>query len=70
MFNRSLQMKLVKNKKSDKRAEDETSVPTIDYAQVREAGKDATIAAGSLLATYMILDTLRQVTVAIVKAKV
>lgn len=70
MFNRSIEMKVVKNKKSDKRAADETPVPSIDYTQVREMGKDVVIASGSLLATYMVLDTIRQVTVAIVKAKV
>lgn len=70
MFNRRIEMKLVKDKKSPKRADYETPVQTIDYKQIREVGKDAVIAVGLLLATYMLTDTLRQTTVEIVKAKV
>jgi hypothetical protein len=74
MFNRlsvQTQTKLVKTPKPDKKAEEIPPTPPIDYVKVvRETGKDAVIAIGALVGGYVVLDTVRQVTVAIVKAKV
>ena len=70
MFNRSIEMKVVKNTKSKKGVTEETPAPTINYAQVREIGKDAILAVGALVTTYVAADTFRQIAVAIVKAKV
>lgn len=62
--------KLVKNPKLDKNAEETPASPPIDYVQTaREIGKDAVIAIGAVVGGYVVLDTFRQVTIAIVKAK-
>lgn len=62
--------KLVKTPKPDKKAEAVPPTPPVDYVQVaRETGKDAVIAIGALVGGYVVLDTFRQVTIAIVKAK-
>lgn len=70
MFKRAIQVSVVKDKKNQKDP-DQIPMSTTDYVQlVRETGKDVVIAAGALLGTYIALDTVRQVTIAIVKAKV
>lgn len=73
MFNRfSVQTntKLVKNPKPSKTQSDVPVPPPIDYAEVAEkVGENVVVAAVSIIGTYVVLDTLRQVTVAIVKAK-
>lgn len=62
--------KLVKNPKPSKNAPEVPATPPIDYVQTaRDLGKEAVIAAGALIGGYVVLDTLRQVTVTIVKAK-
>jgi hypothetical protein len=70
MFRRRIEMKLVKDTKSKKGASEETHIPTLTYAQAREIGKDAVLAVGALVTTYVAADTVRQIAVAIVKAKV
>lgn len=69
--NRSLLVKMVKDKDAPEMDVDATPLPDpIDYVQiVRETGKDAVIAAGALIGSYVVLDTLRKVTIEIVKAK-
>ena len=63
--------KLVKDPKPPKDAPEAPVTPPIDYVQTaRDLGKDAVVAAGALIGGYVVLDTLRQVTVAIVKAKI
>lgn len=64
------QTKLVRTPKSNKKTEETPKSPPIDYVQVaQKAGKDAVIAVGALVGGYVVLDTLRQVTIVIVKAK-
>lgn len=68
MFNRAIQVKVVKTKKPEKAASDTT--PTVDYVHIaRQTAKDVAVGAAALIGTYMALDTLRQVTVKIVEAK-
>lgn len=70
--NRSLLVKMVKDDKKQPDSE-AASTPTHsieDYVQIaRENGKDVVIAAGALIGSYVVLDTLRKVTIEIVKAK-
>lgn len=69
MFKRAIKVSLVKDKKTEKDS-DQTNTPPVDYVQIaRESGKDVVIAVGALIGGYIVLDTLRQVTVTIVKAK-
>lgn len=64
------QTKLVKTPKSNKKTEEIPATPPIDYVHIaRETGKDVVIAIGALVGGYVVLDTLRQVTITIVKAK-
>jgi len=70
MFRRRIEMKLVKDTKPKKGASEETQIPTMTYAQAREIGKDAVLAVGALVTTYVAADTVRQIAVAIVKSKV
>jgi hypothetical protein len=69
--NRSLLVKMVKDDKQP--AQDSDTTPTItieDYVHIaRENGKDVVIAVGALIGSYVVLDTLRKVTIEIVKAK-
>lgn len=68
--NRSLNVSLVKNKKSKEVPETESSLPPVDYAHiVRQNAKDAAIVVGGLLVTYILLDTLRQATIRIIENK-
>jgi hypothetical protein len=64
--NRAFQVKLVKDKDS-KKSIDPTPAPNpIDYEKI---GKDVAFGVGALVGGYVVLDTLRQVTILIVKAK-
>jgi hypothetical protein len=68
--NRSLLVKMVNDKKLPEDVDTTPAPEPIDYVQiVRETGKDAVIAAGALIGSYVVLDTLRKVTIEIVKAK-
>ena len=69
--NRSLLVKMVKDDKLPPQETVDAPAPDpIDYVQiVRETGKDAVIAVGALIGSYVVLDTLRKVTIEIVKAK-
>ena len=71
MFKRyAIKTSLVKNPKPSKKDTEETTTPPVDYVQiVRENGKDAVVAIGALIGGYVVLDTLRTVTIEIVKAK-
>ena len=63
--------KLIRTPKPRKDAPETPATPPIDYVQTaRDLGKDAVVAVGALVGGYVVLDTLRQVTVAIVKAKI
>lgn len=64
MFNRSLQMKFVKTPKTAKVAEAPTDTTQTDYMQIaRKTAKDVAVGAIAIVATYVVLDTLRQVVV-------
>jgi hypothetical protein len=72
MFKRSLQVSVVKDKKTSEKASEQIPTKTTeDYVQLaREVGKDVVIAAAVLIGSYIVLDTVRQSTVKIVEAKV
>jgi hypothetical protein len=69
--NRSLLVKMVKDDKQPAQEAEATPQLSIeDYVQIaRENGRDVVIAAGALIGSYVVLDTLRKVTIEIVKAK-
>lgn len=67
--NRKLEVKVVKNKDENILALPPLTVK--DYEKiVEETGKKAVIGIGALIVTYVLSDTIRQATVAIVKAKI
>lgn len=71
MFNRAIQMKIVKtNKKTEKDSDQTPTTTTAEYVQIaRETGRDVAVAAVAIIGTYVVLDTLRKVTIKIVEAK-
>jgi hypothetical protein len=65
MFNRSVKVSLVKDKKtSDEAANSTPTLTTEDYVRIaRSVGKDVVVATAVLVGGYIALDTLRQVIV-------
>lgn len=71
MFKRSLQVSVVKTPKSTKTETPETT-PKVDYYAgiALESAREVVKGASALLATYMVADTLRKVTMHIVATKI
>jgi hypothetical protein len=66
--NKSIQVKVVKDDKSEPIVEPRMT-PTDISRMARETGKDVVLGAAILIGAYVVADTLRQVTVKIVEAK-
>lgn len=69
MFNRSIKLSFVKDKKPSQETQPETKTLIDHVDTITEVGAKVVFGAVVVLGSYLILDTVRQVTVEVVKAK-